>query len=534
MKRYIFKTCVFGLGLLTLASCDDPMDEITSIVYDRVFSPVDFETSSPGTDKVTLKWVESQGAGNYTVELFANDSLEFAGDPTQTFTGITGNSLTIEGLDFDTRYSARIMAIDTADVDRNSKWSEVTFRTNAEQYLESLAEQDVADRHVTVAWPEHTDQPVATVAVEDESGNVVVTKQLTAEEIAAGEAVVEGLQPETKYDVYLYLEDGRQCGHQTFTTIMDLEGAITIGPDDDIAAMLEAASDGAVFALYSGVHAIGGDPLNAGCATITKSITIKGIYPTNRPVICGRFQIEEGASLSLSQVVLDGSNNETTDQAFNYKTDGATYETLDVQDCEIYGYTKGLLYLNVAATINKATFNNCLIHDIECDGGDFYDSRKGRINETNLTNSTIYNVALEREFIRIDDASGAMGGGNPVINILNCTLNNVSNFAGKRLLYVRYAGNVINWKNNLTTNTAGVFSNQSSTSTPAFENNAYFNTPNLSTVVEKTNNFTDESSSVTWDVDPEYKDAGNGDFTIQNEDVSKRMVGDPRWYTSQE
>lgn len=78
-----------------------------------------------------------------------------------------------------------------------------------------------------------------------------------------------------------------------------------------------------------------------------------------------------------------------------------------------------------------------------------------------------------------------------------------------------------------------VFSNQSSTSVPTFSGNAYYNTPNLSSVVEKTNLFTDENA-ISWDVDPEYKDAANGDFTIQNEDVSSRQIGDPRWYTAQE
>ena len=46
MKRNIFRTCVLGLGLLSLASCDDPMDELTSLIYDRVFSPIDFEARS--------------------------------------------------------------------------------------------------------------------------------------------------------------------------------------------------------------------------------------------------------------------------------------------------------------------------------------------------------------------------------------------------------------------------------------------------------------------------------------------------------
>jgi hypothetical protein len=30
--------------------------------------------------------------------------------------------------------------------------------------------------------------------------------------------------------------------------------------------------------------------------------------------------------------------------------------------------------------------------------------------------------------------------------------------------------------------------------------------------------------------DPKYKDAASGDFTLGNESVAKKKVGDPRWY----
>lgn len=527
MKRNIFRTCVLGLGLLSLASCDDPMDELTSLIYDRVFSPIDFEARSITENSVKLQWVKSEGADTYTIEIFADDSLTFEGEPVQTITDITEAQIpyTVSNLVYDTKYSARIMAIDADDADRNSKWHGVYFRTAAQQIFNNIPESSISDRSVTVTWP--AGEEVTRITVTDaNTGAIVINKDLTAEEIAEGKAVVNGLTPETSYTIKLYNND-KERGSKSFKTIIDLNGATTVSPDEDFGALLEAATDGQVFALYGGTYTIAGENGGAGNAQIKKNITIKGIYPTNLPTIKGRFQLGDGASLSLNQIILDGADNESTDQAFNYKTEGATYDVLDVQNCEIKNFGKGLIYLNVASTINKVTFNNCLIHNIECDGGDFFDSRKGRINETNLTNSTIYASATARDFIRMDDASESMGGGTPIINIKNCTIDGVANASSKRLLYVRYVGNVINWENNLVTNTEAMFSNQSKTSVPTFKNNIYFNTPNLKSIVEKGNLFTDDSA--TWDVDPKYQDTANGDFTVTNEDVSSKGVGDPRW-----
>lgn len=527
MKRNIFRTCVLGLGLLSLASCDDPMDELTSLIYDRVFSPIDFEARSITENSVKLQWVKSEGADTYTIEIFADDSLTFEGEPVQTITDITEAQIpyTVSNLVYDTKYSARIMAIDADDADRNSKWHGVYFRTAAQQIFNSIPESSISDRSVTVTWP--AGEEVTRITVTDaNTGAIVINKDLTAEEIAEGKAVVNGLTPETSYTIKLYNND-KERGSKSFKTIIDLNGATTVSPDEDFGALLEAATDGQVFALYGGTYTIAGENGGAGNAQIKKNITIKGIYPTNLPTIKGRFQLDDGASLSLNQIILDGADNESTDQAFNYKTEGATYDVLDVQNCEIKNFGKGLIYLNVASTINKVTFNNCLIHNIECDGGDFFDSRKGRINETNLTNSTIYASATARDFIRMDDASESMGGGTPIINIKNCTIDGVANASSKRLLYVRYVGNVINWENNLVTNTEAMFSNQSKTSVPTFKNNIYFNTPNLKSIVEKGNLFTDDSA--TWDVAPKYQDTANGDFTVTNEDVSSKGVGDPRW-----
>lgn len=528
MKRNIFRTCVLGLGLLSLASCDDPMDELTSLIYDRVFSPIDFEARSITENSVKLQWVKSEGADTYTIEIFADDSLTFEGEPVQTITDITEAQIpyTVSNLVYDTKYSARIMAIDADDADRNSKWHGVYFRTAAQQIFNNIPESSISDRSVTVTWP--AGEEVTRITVTDaNTGAIVINKDLTAEEIAEGKVVVNGLTPETSYTIKLYNND-KERGSKSFKTIIDLNGATTVSPDEDFGALLEAATDGQVFALYGGTYTIAGENGGAGNAQIKKNITIKGIYPTNLPTIKGRFQLDDGASLSLNQVILDGSKNETPDQAFVFKTQGTTYETLDVQNCEIKNFTKGLVYGSIACTVNMINFNNCTIHDIVCEEGDFFDFRTTRFNTANITNSTIYNVATSgRDFIRYDyNADETMNGGHSIINIKNCTLNNIS-IKGKRLLYTRYYDHEINWENNLVTNTEAMFSNQSKTSVPTFKNNIYFNTPNLKSIVEKGNLFTDDSA--TWDVDPKYQDTANGDFTVTNEDVSSKGVGDPRW-----
>ena len=108
MKRNIIKTCVLGLGLLTLASCDDPMDEITSIVYDRVFAPVDLKASGLTQTSANLNWMASEGVSGYNIEVFADDSLEFEGTADMTFTATT-NSYTVTGLEFDTQRAYRLL-----------------------------------------------------------------------------------------------------------------------------------------------------------------------------------------------------------------------------------------------------------------------------------------------------------------------------------------------------------------------------------------------------------------------------------------
>ena len=523
MKHIALYTMMFGLGTLALTSCDDAMDEITSIVLNRDFAPIGLEAKSATENSITLEWTKSHDNVTYTIELFADDSLTFEGTASNTYTDIEATKLKISGLVYDTKYSARVMTIDNDDPNRNSKWSNVFFRTSAQQIFETPTENDIADRSVIMTWPAGEAATTVRVYVDD---NLVKEQPVTADEVNEGKVVVTGLEPETAYTIRLYNGE-KQRGSKNITTIADLNGATLVHEGDDLRTLIEAANDGDVFALYGGTHIIPDSDTEgkASSVKVTKSITIKGIYPTNVPVIKGRFEIYDGASLDISQVVIDGIDNSTTDQAFNFKTAEATYPRLRVENAEIKNFGKGVYYLNVAATVQELTFYNCLIHDIVCDGGDMFDCRKGRIDALNFQQCTIYNSCAARDFIRMDDASAR--GGTPSITVDHCTIDGCAN-GGKRLLYVRYVGNVINWTNNIVTNTGAVWSNQSKTGVPQFQNNVYFNCAklNIADVEGKTNMFADEAGK---EANPQYKDAANGDFTVGNESVSKLGVGDPRW-----
>lgn len=176
---------MLGLSTVALTSCGDVADEVTSIVFDRNFAPVGLESSNVTETSAKLSWTQSAGATSYTIELFANDSLTFAGSPVKTFTGISASDIpyTLSGLDYDTKYSARVMALDEANTNRNSKWSNVYFRTSAQQILKSMKTQDVTDKTVDLSWPSD-EKDISTIEISTKEGQLVTTYTVTEEDLS--------------------------------------------------------------------------------------------------------------------------------------------------------------------------------------------------------------------------------------------------------------------------------------------------------------------------------------------------------------
>ena len=525
MKKIYFKSIVFGLATVALASCSDVADEITSIIYNRNFSPTSVEAKVRNRTNVELSWNLGDGVTNYNVEVYANDSLTFAGTPVKSFS-VTPDQVpvTITGLEGETQYSFRVQATD-GNASRDSKWSGAYAKTDAEQIFKNVKEEDIKGTSVTLRWP--AGEEAATITLTP--GNIVYN--ITADDIAAGAATVTGLTAETEYTAVLARANGKTRGTINFKTGIDLaETDILVKAGSDIAAAINDAPEGYRLIVEPGTYGIATDAADhGGSITISKALTIKGLRQNDHPVIMGRFKVE--APFAVDQVTLDGTDTDGG-QCFDFTADG-NIESLSITNSEVKNYTKGFFYINKAVLVNTITIEGNIISNIECSGGDFLDSRKGGYNSLSFKNNTVFESAKERDIFRMDDASKTITATPNIVVDHNTFYNVGSGGANYRVFYVRFKKNTITFTNNIMVGTnykRGFANNANTDQAPTLDNNIYFNTENLieaGASADATISWFDKAGTV---LDPQFKDAANGDFTIGNDNVKDKKAGDPRWY----
>lgn len=521
---------IIGLGALMLltsffsVSCTDGNDWDVDSSHDRLFSvlPTSISLSAEATT-AELKWTRTPDTEYYIIEVSSdslyndipmggNNSIVFGEDKS-----ITNTPYVLTGLEGNSKYFLRIKAI--SSLKEESKWSypseKKSFNTTSEQIFYTITDEDLEATKVTLRWPAGQ---VATKIILT-PGNI--THTVTADDITKGSATIENLTNETAYTAVL-MNGEKLRGTLTFQTPLDLGGAIQVNPNDNLSTLIASAKDNDVFALMPGEYKV-------GTLSILKNVAIKAAKPLNKPILKAIISIEAGVSLELKDLILDGTNaveaGKNADQAIQFNTNDVSYQNITIDGCEIRNYLKGLLYFNVKAVAESITINNSILYNIVCDGGDFFDCRKGTAKTINFTKNTVYNSANSaRDFFRIDNENAsALAPVVPNIIIDKNTFYNISNNSGKRILYVRWIGNTITFTNNLVVGTKVIFSDTNDTAIPSFSKNNYFEAPNLLSVGSTKGKFIDASGNT---LDPQFKDAANGDFTVQNSSVS---AGDPRW-----
>jgi len=524
MKK-IFKkiTYLFGCtALLFLTGCDDMIPEIKTLTLDRMFSPITLEAKVINKTQVRLNWAKISGAQSFTVEVFADDSLTFAGTPVMTITGIKESQLPytiVTGLIGETKYSLRVKAL--GENITESKWSEVFFKTDAEQIMTAVAESDIQALQVTLHW---TKGESATDIILT-TGTTEVKHTVTAAEITTGAAIVSGLKEDTKYSVKL-LAGTKTRGSASFTTKIDLtaSGTIVVNQGGDLLGTIQNAAAGSRIVI---VPASGTDEYFVGgqIVEITKNLVIRGYSGTIRPIIHAYFKMTTAdVSLTVRDVVLDG----TTATALNLDhvlqfTAAGVYGNYLLKDCVVKNYNKSLVSTgSLAANIASITFENCKVMNILTNSADCIDVRSGCLENLTLKNSTFANCAPARDFIRLDDASSGFPGKVSVVSVDHCTFNLVSNTAAKRLLYVRFLNNQITFNNSVVANSLGLYTNQLATKV-TFSKNNYFNAAEflISIIV---NSQVDASGTQTL-LDPVFADATNGNLTITSAALSGLGTG---------
>lgn len=494
---------------------DDLFTEITTLDVPRAFSPTDLEAIVVEKTGVRLNWRAVSNASSYSIEIFEN--AEFTGTAVRTIGNVMYSQLpyTVPGLSGETPYWVRVKAIGEG-VDE-SKWISTTFKTDAEQIFANVNLKVLTSTSVTLNWPAGS----TATAISITPGNI--THTLTSGELAAGQAVIEGLLPETDYTAKL-TSGTKTRGTRTFTTLMDLSKVTTVSPGDDLAAIIAKANPGETIALFPGTYNIKAN------VTVSKSISIRGTNPANKPVINGAiFKIRELAGLNLRDLVLDGADAPEGNQAIIYDQDNTTgvYGALLVQDCEITKYVKGVLYGNVKARVGSATIRGNIISEIKGVSGDIFDFRNTLAETFLFENNTAYNTTeTQRDFFRMDsEGSTNFPGIKSVITIRANTFYNVINKAAGRMLYIRLASHEIHFTKNIIAKTVGYYSKESPT-IATMANNNYFEAPNFtaSTTAAATN---DKGTFTTKD--PKFASPSTGNFTISDLDLKANGIGDPRW-----
>ncbi|MES2418206.1 MAG: DUF4957 domain-containing protein [Bacteroidota bacterium] len=517
-RNNIYAGVFFLIALIGFSGCkDDVMDEITSLKVERAFSPTDLTANVINKTDIRLSWKAVNNAKSYTIEVFEN--ADFSGTPVKTVKDINFTQVpyTLTGLGGDTQYSIRVKAVGESVND--SKWIATVVKTDAEQILQNINPDKLTSNSVALNWP--ATQIATTITLSP--GNLSHT--VTAAEIAAGEAIITGLTSETTYTAKL-LNGTKVRGTITFTSLLDLGGAIPVLPTDDLAALITNAKAGDVFALLPGTYNINNDII------VNKSISLKGAKPADKPVIKGLvFRIKGNAALELKDLTLDGTGSLNSNQTIIYdEASDNAYGNLSVEDCLIKNYVKGMIYVNVKTLIESVTFKGNVISSIECSGGDFIDFRNGIAKTLNFSNNTVYASVLARDFFRMD-AGGSTNFSTitSVITIANNTLNGICNGPSNRLLYVRLAKQEIYFSKNIVANSGGILTNQASTNIVGanFTANNYFNAPTYM-AGSATSGAKYDTGSFTA-IDPGFVAPASGNFTLTDITLKANGIGDPRW-----
>ena len=512
-----FKYIASIIAIITLAfgSCQEVDPLVEELAFDRVFTPRDLEVRVRNRTTAEFTWALRADAKSYVLEIH-EDSLKFT-TLVKTL-NVNPNQLPYSvALEGETRYSARLKGLNPETGE--SKWMHVTFKTESENILNAVLPEDIKATSVTLRWPAGSE--VTRILLMP--GNIQHT--ISAAEKAAGAATVSGLTGETMYTASL-LRDNKQRGQTSFTTLIDLGGAIPVYPEDNLADIIANAAAGDVLVLFPGVHGI-----TTGDVQITKSITIKGLLPHNKPVVSVRFVLNSGVGdFHIKDLDLLGTYGETPTklaQAIFFNSGEYSVNSVTVESCIVRSYNQALIY-GGSATLKlvNLTVTESIMSDIVNDGGDFIDFRSGHVVNLSITNSTFNKVAaFPRDFIRLDNSSSKFPGSTSTILIDKCTFYNVSH--SRRILYVRFVNNQSTVTNTIFAGPegyTGYYSNQAATTNPECSKNNYFNAPAFYTTSMKL----DLSTSYTT-LDPGFADVAAGNFKVSNQALIDNQTGDPRW-----
>jgi hypothetical protein len=518
-NKYVYIAFFIGVFSLGFIACEDKIDPlIKEIELGRVLAPIDLTARVRNQTTIELTWDTRADVDHYVVE-FSEDNLEF-NTIIHTAT-VTPKDLPYQhAFEGETLYSARVKAVSAEDVE-DSKWAAVVIATAAENIFLPVRDDDIAATEVVLRWQARSNASHIVVT----PGNIEHT--ITAEEKTAGIATVTGLAGETLYTAKL-MNGTKTRGTATFTTLIDLGGAVAINPGDDLKAILDAAPEGAAFVVFPGTYEL-------GSYALTKSVKLSGYRSNNKPIIKGQLTCGTAvASIELKSLIFRGNADPVVllSQFFNTVA-GCNLTSLAINDCEISNYKDQFIYnTNTAAgTYGSISVSNSYIHSITGSGGDGIDFRAGTLGSLTVENTTFANGF--RSFLRMQIACNT--------SFKNCTFYKISGIDNSNNTGIFRAGGAAGPNNKLEVRNCLFVQTGIASPTNVMSGNWCRNAANMVAVPTYANNnifgclnllvglYTTPAQISATEVDPGFVDAASGNFKVTSQAIKDNNIGDPRW-----
>ena len=578
MKKLFRNIALFAATAVAAVGCAPEQGEIIdTIELNRALTPLEFKASviaSKGTD-VEFSWEAMEGTEKYTLQLFA--AAEDAegntvapnydeASPIETYIVLPEEiPFVVENLPVDESFYARVRGHKTNVED--SHWAVLekdfsTYPVRSNLYPKAI---ERGTDYIVIEWNAAEDKAdLTTVRVAPVMGGEEKVVELTSADKNACNKKIEGLVACTDYRIELIYGKAGSRGVTTAWTRPSTEGTNLVESVDAIVnAITGTIGDVKLRLAYND-----GVPYDLpSVAAIQCNLYLYGETTGDgkKPIISG-LDIQPAGSVTaihIEDLVLDGAVNavpgsEAKGHIVTF-TANNSIGALEIINSEIYGYTKGLAYNNVAgANCDVFKLEGVYVHDVNADGkvgGDFIDFRNGVLPSISVKNSTFSMCA--RTFFRISDNADC---GDVLVE--NCTFNMVtatatsSNNAGIFGIRTKTTPSSIVCKNNVFLNEISdgedqsdaskcfvrLVRNSSDTNAPVCSGNYFFNVGAgwfVSAATDIAGGAFSEAAALAeggqiLTEDPCVNSLANKLYLNTTSDISAKKVGDPRWWNAQQ
>ena len=411
LNKSIISKALFGammlLGGASFTACTETNDWDVDPAYDRLFHSSKVSVS-PGVDQAEVTFKKMPDAEFYVIEISTDtlfDEVEttehsiYFGDKEDA--RITTSPYTMTGLEGSTKYYFRIKSCATNG--KGSTWkylddteSNYSFTTKSEQIILDVVP---GSKTVKVSFKAGKQITEAQIVKDDE---VLVSQPVTADEVAAGELTISGLNAKTSYTVQL-LNGENVRGKMKFTTtepFPDGYEVINVAAGDDVKDLLaNATSDKVVVVFPQGMEYTA---LNEEAQTSTIKVpeNIKSVY------FWGAAG-ESKATVKFKGVSFDSSSMDVVrfynlNLQYGANSDGYvlnqsgtfTLNSLEMEKCDVKDI-RGIFRFQsiVNSTVNAIKINDCVLTNIGTYGiVNTKDQKSLTLGTVSITNSTLNTI----------------------------------------------------------------------------------------------------------------------------------------------